>query len=93
MHTIHDEHLDARKQHCCHMCGRTIEPGERYHRERVADYGDIWTWKNCAHCDVVIDVLIAHDLRGDFGIDANAMADFEPRTILEARLKAGVGAH
>lgn len=40
----------ARKEHRCDDCGRTIEPGERYHRATWASYGDLLTSKMCGHC-------------------------------------------
>lgn len=87
MEIIHDQWLIARRQHRCHMCHRTIEPGEGYRRQRNADYGDIWTWKNCAHCDVLMSILSDIGYDHDYGITSDDVGEFEPRNIAEARLK------
>lgn len=87
MEIIHDERPIARKQHRCEMCSRTIEPGERYRRQRNTDCGDIWTWKNCAHCDVLLDILCHIGYDHDYGVTYEDVGEWEPETIAEARLK------
>lgn len=42
----------ARKTHKCRECGRTIEPGERYHVDRFLWEGSLDTHKTCGHCMV-----------------------------------------
>lgn len=48
---IHHETPTARKQHHCdECCGKPIEPGEKYIRQRNKDGGDIWTYKAHVEC-------------------------------------------
>lgn len=73
------------------MCGRTIEPGESYKRDRVVDCGDAWTWRECAHCESMVSLLWVSYFsdvcwRGE-GYSADDMGEFEPSSIAEARLK------
>jgi predicted RNA-binding Zn-ribbon protein involved in translation (DUF1610 family) len=89
MMTIADETRTARKAHRCELCRRDIEPGEKYRHQRYKDCGDIWTWRQCAHCDAVIDALIADGMCGDFGIDCDLVGEWEPDTIAGLRLKVG----
>ena len=42
----------ARKPHKCCECGRTIQPGEVYHKVFGVQRGDPFRGKWCAHCDV-----------------------------------------
>lgn len=80
-----DSHPTARKEHRCHMCARTIRPGETYRRGFGAD-GNAWTWKECAHCDALMRyVQIARDLDE---YDTDAIPDWDPATVNEYRIKA-----
>jgi hypothetical protein len=42
----------ARKPHQCCECGRTIQPGEIYHKVFGVQDRDPFSGKWCAHCDV-----------------------------------------
>jgi hypothetical protein len=50
-----DEMLTARKDHKCQECGRLIQVGERYSRERGKFDGRMFTHKTCAHCLVAVE--------------------------------------
>ena len=50
---LSDETLTARKPHGCNECGGTIGTGDRYHRQRNVDGGDIWTWKAHRLCAAI----------------------------------------
>jgi len=71
------------------MCSRTIEVGEQYCRSFNIDGGDVWVWKECQHCSAMIAVLRKHFecYAYDEGYSQDAMSDFGPTTIAEARLK------
>lgn len=51
--TLSEEYPTARKEHCCHDCGRIIERGEKYRRWSGIDDDAPYTWKSCGHCDKV----------------------------------------
>lgn len=40
----------ARKEHLCHICGLTIEPGEQYYRESGKYEGDFFDRSTCICC-------------------------------------------
>lgn len=42
----------ARKAHFCCACLGTIQPGERYVRQRVAAGAEAWVWKAHPLCDM-----------------------------------------
>lgn len=46
----------ARKAHFCSTCHRMIRKGEEYRRGTGFDGGDVWTWKDCAHCLAVLNL-------------------------------------
>lgn len=55
----------ARKPHVCDECGRTIAPGETYHRvESIASWG-MSTWKACLQCFLLCRDLWDADVRGE----------------------------
>lgn len=89
MLTIADEWRTARKPHDCKLCRRQIEPGERYRHQRNKDYGDIWTWRNCIHCDELLNLLSRRGYDDDYGITFEVVCEWEPESIAEARLKVG----
>ncbi|AOE43794.1 hypothetical protein SEA_BANTAM_105 [Gordonia phage Bantam] len=82
METVCDEWPKARTKHRCGFCGRTIDPGERYRRQFNKDGGDVWTWKNCAHCDAAAVML---DLYYDWddGITSDHFVDHDPEDARE----------
>ena len=86
---IADEWRTARKSHICHLCRRQIEPGERYRHQRNKESGDIWTWRNCAHCDELLNHLLRHGYDDDWGITSDSVSEWEPESIAEMRLKVG----
>lgn len=47
----------ARKEHRCGECGRTISPGEVYHKVFGVQDGDPFSGKWCSHCNVAKDWL------------------------------------
>lgn len=57
----------ARKAHVCEQCGRTIHPGERYHRfEQPSEYTDGFeTFKTCDQCRRLERDLWDIDIRGE----------------------------
>jgi len=59
------QHRRARKRHCCSTCLRRIDPGEMYDTSRGFDSGEVWTFKQCAHCNAVtrIYALLDYDDR------------------------------
>lgn len=87
MNTIAHEYRKARKPHVCMLCGREIGVGETYLHQRNVDCGDIWTWRSCQHCNVLTSVLYRINCGFDEGIDSYGVADWEPETIAQARLK------
>ncbi|SHT54668.1 Uncharacterised protein [Mycobacteroides abscessus subsp. abscessus] len=53
MQTLSDLKRKARIVHRCELCNRIIHPGETY-RYQVNIFDGIYTWKCCAHCDVLM---------------------------------------
>lgn len=49
----------ARIHHQCSDCGRTIQPGETYQRQRGIHEGDPYTWKACRQCAYIASQLWA----------------------------------
>lgn len=68
---LDDETPRARIEHRCSCCGRTIAPGERYHRQRIiGDYP--YVYRCCEHCYKVFSHIVAVDpesVDDDYGID------------------------
>ena len=76
----------ARKTHQCLLCFRTIQPGEKYQRQRSIGDDGPYTFTACAHCDALatlIDVWGRCDQDG--GYTAEDIAETEPQSIEEAR--------
>lgn len=84
-----DTHPRARKEHQCDDCGRTIRPGEKYRRGAGMDGATAWTWKECTHCEVLVEWFYRIDEVRDEGHTPETFADWEPTTINELRLKVG----
>jgi hypothetical protein len=80
-------HPKARKPHRCHMCYRTIEPGERYRRTAGMDGSTAWTWIECDHCEAFARFAYRRSWSDD-GYDESLFVDFAPETIAEARVRA-----
>ncbi|QNL30557.1 hypothetical protein SEA_SPEEDDEMON_1070 [Gordonia phage SpeedDemon] len=79
MEIVCDEWPKARTKHRCGFCSRTIDPGEHYRRQFNKDGGDVWTWKNCAHCDaaaIILDIYYWAD--AGYGVTADDFAEHEP---------------
>jgi hypothetical protein len=77
----------ARVEHGCQLCGRTIEPGERYNRQRnIGDDGP-YVFKACAHCNAYVRLT---DLSSwcDDGYTIDDVYEYEPCTMREARWRA-----
>lgn len=58
---IASEVLRARKRHRCTWCGKFIEPGETYTRERVKIDGDIGTQRLHRDCDKAMRDLASRE--------------------------------
>lgn len=72
----------ARVHHVCESCGRTINPGEPYRRDRGLCEGEPYTWKECQHCIAFVSLYF-----GEFGYEgegwtADAVEEWEPSTDL-----------
>ncbi len=70
----------ANREHMCVTCYRTIDKGERYVRGSGIWYGSPTSWKQCAHCDSMLDRI---DYDEEFCEDD--YDSFEPRDIPELR--------
>ena len=57
MRLIAESWQAARQRHVCDACLGVIGPGDQYYRQRIADVGDVWTWKAHALCDALTDAL------------------------------------
>lgn len=71
-----DKHI-ARKQHWCDSCGRKIEPGTAYSRQRCVDGGDAWVYKSHLHCMRAGQILWDAGIYGDEDSLLN-VADMDP---------------
>ncbi len=72
--------LAARKRHCCDSCGRAIEPGTSYERQRCVDGGDAWTYKAHPACLKASSILLRLGIEGDDGALLNVTdMDLEDR--------------
>jgi hypothetical protein len=67
------------------MCGRAIQPGERYHRQRsIQDDGKPYAHKTCAHCQALALLLDLYAWADD-GVTFDDFALYEPASVMEAR--------
>lgn len=81
-------HRVARKPQRCSDCGRTIDPGELY-RRGVGFDGTAWTWKDCTHCEFVLN---EYDLAWDGEYNADhfhVWATDGVTNVADGRLQAG----
>jgi hypothetical protein len=77
----------ARKEHRCQLCYRTIEPGERYNRQRnIGDDGP-YVFKACAHCDAYVRLADIASYCDD-GYTADDVCEYEPVDVTSARWRA-----
>lgn len=77
----------ARIEHHCQLCGRTIQPGEKYNRQRnVGDDGP-YVFKACAHCHAYVKLAGIADWCDD-GYTADDVWEYEPGDMTEARWRA-----
>lgn len=64
MQILSDTTQAARKRHRCDSCGRHIEIGEQYARQRIVDGGDAWVFKAHTHCMEAGKLLFNNGLGG-----------------------------
>lgn len=91
MITLGETNPVARVQHRCNLCGRRIEPGEQYNRQRNIHDGRAYTFKDCAHCQAMVQTY--NRLEGDWydaweGYTQDDLHEYEPTTMPGARLRA-----
>ncbi|ANA86438.1 hypothetical protein BH762_gp081 [Gordonia phage OneUp] len=90
MLSISNTMVKARKEHRCGFCSRTIRKGEHYRRQfnKESSFGGsgVWTWKNCAHCDVAAALIDLYDYDEGSGVTSWDFADYEPETANEEYL-------
>lgn len=81
MTVIWDSEPVARKAHQCEDCGRRIDPGELYLRQRVLGDDGPYTWKRCAHCRALV-ALYYDEMAFDWheGVGADDISEWEPAT-------------
>lgn len=85
-----DRHVRARVAHVCDLCGRRIDPGERYRYQALADNGTIRSSRVCAHCWAAAFILDLWDgIDPDDGITGDDFAQYDPRDDAEARILGG----
>ncbi|SHX98620.1 Uncharacterised protein [Mycobacteroides abscessus subsp. abscessus] len=89
MQIIADEWCVALKPHKCGMCGRQIAVSERYRSQRNKHDSAIWTWRNCAHCDELLVLLVAEGFDDGEGVSGWTVMEWHPETVAQARLKVG----
>lgn len=81
----------ARKQHRCSLCGRIIQPGETYDRQACVWDDGLYAFKNCAHCYALVALRLPSLQEcidyADDGYTTDTIAEWEPTTIAEARLR------
>jgi hypothetical protein len=67
-----------------------IQPGETYRRSAAMDGGTAWTWRECAHCEVLLQWLVRTDALwgGDDGYSQDSVVEWEPESLSDLRLKA-----
>lgn len=80
-------HPTAKKTHRCELCGRTIQPGETYLRGSGFGDGEAHTWKECAHCEALADLITTRWGETEYSFETLAEWD-EPKTVAEARVRA-----
>ena len=85
---FHTEHPIARKPHLCEMCGRRIDPGEKYRRGSGMDGATAWTWIECAHCAALAAYIGRIDDYYDEGYGFDLFHEWEPETVEHLRIKA-----
>jgi hypothetical protein len=80
-----DRHI-ACKRHICGSCGRDIEVGSPYTKQRVVDGGEAWTWKAHPACLRAGQILWDLDIRGDEDalINVDDMDQDDRRVIYDA---------
>ena len=72
-------HPKARVPHICDTCARIINTGEVYKRGFAAD-GEVWTWKECAHCEAM--VRLYPEVVWDETYDRDTFLDWDPDTFV-----------
>lgn len=80
-------HPTAQKTHQCETCSRFIQPGETYMRGSGYGDGEAHTWKECAHCELFVQLVTMRSREKEYSLELIAEWD-EPKSIAEARVRA-----
>lgn len=78
--------VKGRKQHICVICTRKIRRGEKHVRGGAFGEGTAWTWRECLHCDAVLEYV--RTLWDDDEYNSDTIGEWEPQTIDQWRVKA-----
>lgn len=82
----HRSHPKARKEHTCSMCRRTIYVGEHYMLGKGIEPGQIWSWRECLHCEPLFQFLYRQF--GDECYYAEFAHEWDPMNLAEMRVMA-----
>lgn len=58
----------ARKEHTCHICGKMIEKGERYHHETGKWDGDFFNRNTCKVCALIRNDYLAETCTDEYDV-------------------------
>lgn len=75
MRFFHSTRPRARTPHPCDSCGRTIEPGELYDRQFIAD-GHVWVYKECRHCSALVLLWHLYEWTYDEGYTRDTFEEY-----------------
>ena len=73
----------AAKKHRCENCGRFIESGQTYVRQRMVDGGEAWVWKSHEDCQEASQILFDEvGANFDDGLPLVSEMDSEDRDVV-----------
>lgn len=72
--------VTARKLHRCSACGEAITPGYRYHYLTGRFEGEWVTWKHCARCWMMLEILSYYSDGQTIQLDLDCGEDWESLT-------------